>query len=182
MEFSTTQDFPATVAQLWAVFGQPGYPQRKYLALGSSTVRLHRFDAGARSIEVDLERDLPRGGASAPILPSFPAWARRALGRAARLRHRSSWRRTGAAGIAAVLDIELVGLPVRAHGEGSIVELAPARSRMTLHWHVRANLPWLRDEVERLFADGLQAALEDDHRFTLAWLRAEGLARPGGAA
>ncbi len=54
MEFSTTQDFPAAVARRGRL-RPPEYPQRKYLALGSSTVRLHRFDA-----ECALDRGRPR--------------------------------------------------------------------------------------------------------------------------
>jgi len=33
MEFTLTQDFPAGLDGLWAVFGRPEYPQQKYLAL-----------------------------------------------------------------------------------------------------------------------------------------------------
>jgi hypothetical protein len=39
-----------------------------------------------------------------------------------------------------------------------------------LHWQVDAKLPILGDKVERLFADEIRAALDDDHAFTLQYL------------
>jgi hypothetical protein len=35
MEFTITQDFPAGLDRLWAVFGRPDYPRRKYRAFGT---------------------------------------------------------------------------------------------------------------------------------------------------
>ncbi len=165
MEFDTRQDYPAGLDRLWTVFGQPDYPRRKYLALGATAVHLHRFDATASAIEVDLERVVPLAGSR------LPGWARRLLGSEQTIRHRTSWRRTGVAQVAAELDIVPVGLPVRAHGVGAITEPARGKARMTLVWHVESSLPLMRGRLERLFAEQVRDALAADHDFTLRYLQ-----------
>jgi len=182
MEFTSAQDFPAGLDQLWAAFGHPEYPRQKYLALGATRVRLHRFEATAQSIEVDLERDVPL------IKSRLPAWARKLLGSEQTVRHRTAWRRIGASQIAAELDIAPSGLPVRACGAGTIVELPSGTARMGLAWHIESSLPLMGGKLERLFADQVRDALDDDYRFTVQYLQRvspkrsrAGSNRPAGA-
>jgi hypothetical protein len=165
MEFSLSQDFPAGLDRLWAAFGRPDYPQRKYRALGATAVRLLRFHATASSIEVRLERDVPVDASA------LPAWARTLMPGEQTLRHRTSWRRLGPTQVSAELDLAPVGLPVHAHGIGNIVETAPGATRMVLHWQVTSTLPLLGRKVERLFAEQLRGALHADHVFTLQYLQ-----------
>jgi hypothetical protein len=165
MDFTLTQYFPAGLDRLWDVFGQPDYPQRKYRALGATAVRLQRFDATAQTIEVELERDVP-------VDPSeLPTWVRRMVGGQQTLRHHTRWRRVSPTRVTADLDISPIRLPVRAHGDGTIVEIAPGRTRMTLDWHVTSIVPLMGGTVERLFAAQVRAALDDDHAFTRQYLQ-----------
>jgi hypothetical protein len=173
MEFSTTHDYPAGLDRLWAVFGRPEYPREKYLALGATAVRLDRFDADAQTIEVSLERVVPVAEAR------VPAWARRLLDHEQTLRHHTAWRRVLPRRVDARLEITPVGLPVQAHGTGSIVELSAGTSRMTLSWQVDSSLPMLGGRVERLFAEQVRTALDEDHRFTVRFLRQSAKARDG---
>lgn len=163
--FSTTHDYPAGLDRLWAAFGHREYPRQKYLALGATAVRLDRFDADARTIEIDLERVVPVADAR------VPAWVRRLLGREQTLRHRTAWRRVLPGRIDADLEIVPLGLPVQAHGTGSVVGLPDGTSRMTLTWRIDSSLPVLGERVARLFAQQVRAALDADHRFTLRFLR-----------
>jgi len=126
MEFTVTQDFPAGLDGLWAVFGRPEYPQRKYLELGATAVRIQRFHATAQVIEVDLERDVP---VDRSRVPSWMRWLARSE---QTLRHRSTWRRHGPKQVVAELDIEPLGLPVRAHGSGTLAESGLDATRMRL--------------------------------------------------
>jgi hypothetical protein len=162
MEFTITQEFPARLDRLWTAFGTRDYATRKYLALGATTVRIGRFQSSADAIEVELERDLPITGSVA-----LPSWARKAIGRTQTLRHRTHWRRVDASHVAARLEITPVGLPVRAHGVGTIAESTGGSTHMVLNWRVDS---MLGSKVERLFADRIRAALDDDHRFTLRYL------------
>jgi len=165
MEFTTVQEFPARLDELWVAFGHPQYPRQKYLALGATAVRIRRFVAKQRSIEVELERSVPLDRSR------FAAWARKLLGSEQTLLHRSAWRRVGATRIAAELDISPVGLPVHAHGVGAIVEMPSATTRMELTWRVDSSLPLVGGKVERLFAEQVRTALDDDHRFTVRYLQ-----------
>jgi hypothetical protein len=175
MEFSTTHDYPAGLDRLWAAFGQPGYPRQKYLALGARLVRLDRFDACADTIDVDLERVVSLDTVA------LPAWTRHLLGDAQTLRHRTAWRRVSPHRVEACLDIVPLGLPVQARGTGSIDELPAGTSRMRLSWRVDSRLPVLGARVERIFADQVRAALDEDHRFTLGLLRQTAPARQSRA-
>jgi hypothetical protein len=162
MEFTVIQDFPAGLDCLWAAFGHRDYPNGKYHALGATAVRIHRFSASGEAIEVELERDQPVNESR------LPRWARLIVGNKQTLRHRTVWRRVGRARAAAKLDIRVRGLPVQAHAVGVIEESAPGKTRMTLKWCVNSILG---NRVERLFADELRAALDDDHAFTLRYLQ-----------
>ena len=164
MEFTLTQDYPAGLDRLWAVFGRVDYPQRKYAALGATAVRVQRFEATARVIEVDLERDVPMPAAR------IPAWARSLIGARQTLRHRTAWRRTGPAQATAELEISPVGLPVHAQAAGSLVQTQAGATQMRLTWRVRSAVPVLGARVERLFADQIRDALAADHAFTLRYL------------
>jgi hypothetical protein len=175
MEFGTAHDYPAGLDSLWAAFGGPDYPRQKYLALGATALRIDRFAAGTQTIEVDLERVVPLAQGL------VPAWARRLVGREQTLRQRTEWRRVSPGRVQAHLQIVPVGLPVQAHGTGTIVEQAAGTSRMTLAWRVVSSLPMAGRRVERLFADQVRAALDEDHRFTVAFLQ-QALAAHGRGA
>ena len=159
MEFTLTQDFPAGLDRLWAVFGRPEYPQSKYLALGATAIRMQGFHATSRAIEVALERDMPVDRSRLPL------WLHWLAGSQQTLQQRAAWRRLGPKQTTAELDVRAVGLPVQAHGNGTLVEPGPDATRMVLNWCVTSTLG---QRVEHLFADQVRAALEHDHAFTLA--------------
>jgi hypothetical protein len=166
MEFTLTQDFPAGLDCLWSAFGRADYPRRKYLALGATAVRLRRIVATPQAIDVELERDVP-------VDPSrLPAWARVLVGSQQTLRHRTAWRRIGPTQASAELEISPDGLPVRARGLATIVELGPQSTRLRLTWQVQSGVPMIGHRVERLFANELRSALDADHAFTLQYLKA----------
>jgi hypothetical protein len=168
IELNLTQDFPAGLDRLWAAFGREDYPRQKYFSLGATAVRTGCFSASAQAIDVELERDMP-------VDPRrLPSWARVLVGSRQTLRHRSAWRRTGPRQATAELHISPIGLPVQAHGLGTISETSPGRSRMVLIWHVASNLPLIGHKVERLFADLIRTSLDADHAFTLRYLEAHG--------
>jgi hypothetical protein len=165
MDFTLTQYFPMGLDRLWVVFGRPEYPERKYIALGTTAFRMQQFHVTEQTIEVELERDVP-------VNPSqLPPWVRTMVGGKQTLRHRTRWRRVSPTRINAELDIEPIRLPVRARGVGTIVEIAPERTRMNLTWEVKSRVPLIGDKIERLFADQVRTALDADHAFTLQNLR-----------
>jgi hypothetical protein len=166
VQFSLSQDFPARLDRLWTVFGQPDYVRQKYAALGAGSLRLLSFEHSATHIELTLERTLPLQPAR------LPAWARGLLGSSQTLRQHSRWQRLGPAQVEARLELEPLGLPVRARGQGRIVEGASGACQMRLAWQVHSSLPLLGGRVERLLAEQLKTALAQDHAFTLGYLRA----------
>lgn len=166
MEFTLTQDFPAGLDRLWAAFGQADYPRQKYLALGATAVRLRRCSSTVRTIDIELERDMP-------IDPSrLPRWARALIGHQQTLRHHTRWQRIGPMKATAELDISPIGLPVHARGLATIVESGPESTRLLLTWRVESSVPVIGDKVERIFSDQVRIALEADHAFTLHYLKA----------
>lgn len=165
MDFTLTQYFPTGLDRLWAAFGRPEYPQRKYRALGATAFRLQRFLVTAQTIDVELERDVP-------VDPSrLPPWVRGLVGGTQILRHRTRWQRVSPTRVNAELDISPHSLPVHAHGIGSIVEIEPGMARMVLTWQVKSTVPVMGEEIERLFADQVRTALDHDHEFTLKYLQ-----------
>lgn len=164
MDFTVTQEFPTGLDRLWVVFGRPEYPQRKYRALGATAFRLQQFHVTAQTIEVELERDVPVDRSR------LPPWVRSVVGGMQTLRHHTRWRRVSPTRVTAELDISPTSLPVRARGVGSVVEIEPGMTRMTLAWQVKSTVPMLGEKIERLFADQVRTGLDDDHAFTLQYL------------
>jgi len=161
MEFTLTQDFPAGLDRLWAAFGSSEYPKQKYSSLGATVVRVHRFQATAKAIDVELERVVPVDKSRLPPLMRLMARSEQTL------QHRTKWRRVDPKHVTAELDILPLGLPVRAHGGGTIVESRRGATRMVLTWQLHSVLG---EKSERVFADQIRAALDDDHAFTLQYL------------
>jgi hypothetical protein len=168
MKFRLRQDFPAGLARLWTVFGRPEYTKQKYRSLGSTALRILKFAATDKMIEVELERNAP------VALEKLPAWARVLSGKRQTMRHHSRWERAGPKQINAELDISPVGVPLRAHCIGSVVELSRGLSRMTLRFDVDCSVPTVGPDLARFFAEQVQEALRADHAFTLAYLEAAG--------
>jgi len=165
MDFTLTQCFPTGLDRLWVVFGRSEYPQRKYRALGATAFRLQQFRVTEQTIDVELERDVPVDRSR------LPPWVRAMIGDQQLLRHRTHWQRVSPTRVTAELDISPVNLPVRAHGVGTIVEAAPGTTRMSLTWQVKSTVPMIGEKIERLFADQVRTALDDDHAFTLQYLQ-----------
>jgi predicted RNA methylase len=162
--FRLEQDFPTELARLWAVLGRRDFVEQKYQALGSTALHILKFDASERMIEVELERRVP----ATP--EEMPAWARVLSGVRQTMHHHTRWERVSPTRIDAEVDISPVGKPVRVHGIGTVVELSPDRTRMTLDFNVECNVPAIGPKVARLFADQMKQALREDHRFTLNYL------------
>lgn len=116
VQFDLTQDFPVGLERLWAALGRRDYIERKYLSLGSSSLRLLKFSADAQSIEVEIERQAP------VARDELPVWARVLSGERQAMHHGTRWRRAGPDRIDVELDIQAAGLRVGAKGIGSVVE------------------------------------------------------------
>ncbi len=137
IELKLTQEFPAGLDRLWAAFGRPDCPVKKYLALGAAAVRTVRFNASAQTIDAELELEL-----DVPIDPRrLPSWARWQAGHLQTLRHRSTWRRASPTRVTAELHIVPLRLPVQAHAPGTITESSAGASRAVLTWRVSSDLP-----------------------------------------
>jgi hypothetical protein len=165
MQFDLTQDFPVGLERLWTALGDADYVEKKYRSLGSTSLRILKFSADAELIEVEVDRQAP------VARDQLPLWARVLSGNEQAMHHHTRWRRAGLARVDAEVDISAPGIPVSARGAGSVVELSPAHSRMTLHFDVRSSLPALRASAARVFAQQVKHALHADHAFTLAYLR-----------
>lgn len=168
MQFDLTQEFPVGLEQLWAALGRADYVEQKYRALGSTSLRILKFSADADLIEVELDRQAP------VAREELPVWARFLSGNQQAMHHHTRWRRAGLARVDAEFDISALGIPVSARGTGTVVELSPGHSRMTLHFDVRSASAALQSSVARVFAQQVKHALQEDHAFTLAYLRIGG--------
>jgi hypothetical protein len=166
MQFDLTQDFPVGLDRLWAALGHADYIEQKYRSLGSTSLRIRGLDAGAESIEIELDRQAP------VALDDLPLWARVFSGTWQAMRQHTRWRRVGRDRVDAELDVRELGRRVGAKGTGSVVELSPAQSRMTLHFHVASRSRALPSRVADVFVRQLKHALQADHEFTLEYLRA----------
>jgi len=164
VNFEIAQDFPAGLARLWEALGRRDYVDRKYIALGSTSVHVKQFDSGPQRIEVRLERTL---GIEASGLP---AWARWLSGRPQRLTHHTCWTRVGAKRVDVELRVSTQDHAVDADATGSVIELDAGRTRMRLSVAVTCSVPVAGGQIAKVFADQMKQALEQDHAFTVRYL------------
>ena len=147
MKFKMRQEYPASIQRLWAAFGQPDYPRKKYRALGSTALKILRFDVTERLIEVELERK------TRVVAAKLPKWACALIGGEQRIHHHTKWWRVSPTQVEAELDIAPTGISVCAHATGTIVELYPGRTQMTLNFDVKCRTLGVGTTVARLFAE-----------------------------
>jgi hypothetical protein len=166
MKFRIRQDYPTSLEHLWAAFGRVDYPKQKYRALGSKALKILRFEVTERRINVELERKTQL------VAERIPKWASTLIGGEQRIHHCTQWSRVSPIQVDAELDIAPVNIALCAHATGTVVELNPKQTRMTLNFDVQCAFPTFGATVARLFADQVKVALKADHAFTLAYLEA----------
>lgn len=166
MKFSLTQDFPVSLDVLWPVYGAPAYLQAKYTALGARRIDIREAYTDATDIRVVLERTI------APDLNGVPDWARKLVGGEYVMRHENRCHRQGPQTSAVDLRITPVGSPVTISALGSLSEVAPGHCRLALAFEVRCSLPVIGKKVAELFGGKIREALQEDHDFTLGYIRA----------
>jgi Protein of unknown function (DUF2505) len=162
--FELEQSFPAGLGRLWAALGRRHYVESKYLALGSTDLRILEFDVSERVINVVVERCVRTSGNAVPI------WARPLFSGAHVLHHHTRWTRVDERSAAVELEIWPLRTPVRAHGDGAVVELSTQSTQMKLDIAVQCGVPAIGTQVAQLFAVQMKQALGQDHAFTLSYL------------
>ena len=167
MEFDLTQEFPVGLGRLWSALGRADYIEQKYRSLGTTSLRIRKLVRDADTIEVVLDRKAP------VALDELPLWARLLSGTRQAMRHHTRWKRVSRDRVDAELDIRALGRGVVATGAGSVHELSPTHSRLTLHFNIATTSPAVPPGVAELFARQVNHALEADHAFTVDYLRAE---------
>lgn len=172
IRFQVEQHYPAGLDQLWATLGQREYVQSKYRSLGSARLRILKLEVDETVIHVTLERRVPAAGEAIPV------WARVLAVGHHTLRHDTRWSRVGTKRIDAEFDIWAVGTPARAKASGAVVEVAPDRTKMTLDFTVRCDVPAIGLKAARLFTDQVKRALDRDHRFTVDYLTGKSAPAP----
>jgi len=164
VNFEIAQDFPASLARLWEALGRRDYVERKYVALGSTSLQIKQFDSSPQRIEVRLERTLANAASG------LPAWARWLSGQPQRLTHHTCWNRAGAKQVDVDLRVSTQDHAVDAHATGSVIELDSGRTRMRLRVAVECSVPAIGGRIANLFANQMKHALEQDHSFTVRYL------------
>lgn len=165
MKFSLAQDFPVGLDLLWPVYGSPAYLEAKYQALGARAVVIREAHTDASAIRVILERTI------APDLKGVPDWARKLVGRDYVMRHENRCQRRSLQAADVSLNIMPVGSPVEISARGSLNEVVAGQTRLALEFEVECSLPIVGRKVAELFAGKIREALQEDHDFTLEYIR-----------
>lgn len=172
VSFQLKQSFPAGLGRLWAALGRRQYVESKYLALGSTELRILEFDVSEHVINVVVERCIRTSG------NAMPAWARPLFSGAHVLHHHTRWTRVDEKSADLELETWPLRTPVRAHGDGAVVELSARSTQMKLDMTVQCGVPAIGTQVARLFSVQMKRALGQDHRFTLSYLGMPASASP----
>jgi len=167
------QAYPASLDELWVLFSDSDYPERKYRSLGATSFRMLKFRAAPRRIEVEFERRIPMA------LERMPGWAA-ALGRTfaddeITLRHSGVWRRLRKTEARTDLEVSLVGgasgVPLSIQGEGLIAQTGPDLTRFDLHLAVDCQLPLIGGQIARLVSRQMKEEFVADYDFTLEYIQ-----------
>lgn len=165
VKFNLAQDFPVGLDVLWPVYGAPPYLEAKYRALGAHRIDIKEAVTDEQAIFVVLERTI------APDLKGVPDWARKLVGRDYVMRHENRCRRLSPQSSVVNLSITPLGSPVSINAKGSLNEVAPGQCRLALEFDVECSLPIVGKKVAELFAGKIREALQEDHDFTLDYIK-----------
>jgi hypothetical protein len=168
VKFNLAQDFPVGLDTLWPVYGSPPYLEAKYRTLGAHRIDIKEALTDEQAIFVVLERTI------APDLKGVPDWARKLVGRDYVMRHENRCRRLTASTSSVSLSITPLGSPVTIKAVGSLNEVATGQCRLALEFDVGCSLPLVGKKVAELFAGKIREALQEDHDFTLEYIRQHG--------
>lgn len=164
MKITLQQDYPASLATLWKVFGNLEYPHQKYRALGITGYDVHRFDVSSAHIDLDMTRVISIPG------DRIPSLVQKFLHPEHTLRYVSSWRLCSPT--VADFDLSIIphGLPVHITATGALTEKSGPQSVMVLTFDIKVNVPLLGSKIEKLIAQQLEKSFVSDHDFTLRYL------------
>lgn len=165
VNFRLEQLYPADLRLLWAALGRREYVESKYRSLGSTDLHILEFNVNEHSINVVLERRIRISG------ETMPAWARVVFAGSHVLHHHTRWTRVDPRKVEVELEIWPLGVPVRAQGSGSVSELSEDTTQLNLDFAVKCGIPAVGPKVAQIFANQMKRALDQDHRFTVSYLR-----------
>jgi len=165
VNFQLEQLYPADLRLLWATLGRREYVESKYRSLGSTDLHILEFDVDEHTINVVLERRIRTSDAA------VPAWARVFFVGSHVLHHQTRWTRVDPRNVEVELEIWPLGAPVRAQGGGAVIELSDRSTQLNLSFAVKCDIPAVGPKVAQIFANQMKRALDQDHGFTVSYLR-----------
>lgn len=163
MKFSVQHAFPFGLDELWQVYGEPGYLEAKYTALGASGLLIDEAATNDEEIRVRLERTVT------PDFRNVPDWARKMVARDYVVRHENRFIRQSGDRATFNLGITPIGSPINVKGVGEI-RTFQQKSEFSVMFDIECRIPVVGKKVAEIFSGKVRESLLNDCDFTRAWV------------
>lgn len=160
--FKNTDQYAATLDQLWAMLSDQSYWEGKYEAQGATNLTWIEFDAGDSALTVSSTRD---------VAANLPGFAKRVIGDKAAVTQTEKWTRDGDR-LSCNIEIATHGAPGGTHGTMS-VEPAAGGCAWSADFATKIPIPLLGHKVEHLMHDETADTFKVEKEFNDHWLAAQ---------
>ena len=161
MKITATLDYAATPHEVFAMFVQEEFQNRKCKATGALSHTVSITTQGGRTIIVST-RELPSD--------RFPHFVKSMVGDTLHVTETQDWGLASADGTRlGTLTVDITGAPVHLHGTLSLAPGGPG-SVETIEGDLKARIPFLGGRVEEAAAPTVQSAIRVEGETGQAWL------------
>ena len=161
MKISAIIDYTATPDEVFSMFAEEEFQNRKCKATGALSHTVSITTQGERTIIVST-RELPSH--------HFPHFVKSMVGETLHVTETQDWGRSGADGTRrGTLTVDIAGAPVHLHGTLSLAPGGPG-SVETIEGDLKARIPFLGGRVEVAAAPAVQSAIRVEGETGATWL------------
>lgn len=148
MKWCFTADYPRPAAEVLRHFTDRGFQERRLAAIGSADAQVLEYQFDGRHFRMRTRRRVA-------LDASAPGFIAKALGSGMAVVYEESWDAELGTGS---VSFEFPGVPVQIACRTQIVDAAGG-SCMTYDWEIRAKVPMVGGQVEKLLVSDLEIKL-----------------------
>jgi hypothetical protein len=161
MKISDIIEFAAAPAEVFAMFADEEFQNRKCVATGAIRHTVSITARGDRTIIVST-RDMPSAG--------FPSFVKSMVGETLAVTETQDWGPSGTDGVRhGKLAVEIAGAPVSLHAVLSLASSGQGTVE-TIEGDLKARIPLLGNKIEESAAPAIQTAIRVEGETGMAWL------------
>lgn len=158
-EFTNTDQYTATPAQMWAMLSDKSYTEAKYAELGAENLEWTNFEASEDAVMLSSVRE---------VAANLPAAAKKIIGEKAVVTQIEKWTKSGDT-FTCEFDMTTKGAPGGTKGSMSIKPTGDG-SAWSADFEIHVPIPFLGKKLEGIMYDETEGNFVKEKSFNDSWL------------